>query len=424
MLKNYLKTFWKVARQNKLFTFLSLFGISLTIMFVMIFSMTVNKVVKGSGPEKNLSNILIANRFKVRTQERGGNEVFCGLPANICEDYMKKIKSSDLVTMYYGNKWEFMQNGKHYSKGFMVTDAEFWDVFDFKYTQGRPYTIEDVKSGVNYAVITESLKDIFFGNEKDVIGKPINLQDLSFSVVGVVEDPSSTSQNLRSGLFFAYTMIPDQPCPNCFAPAYLGSYSLAFKAKHRSEFPAIKKEVQEILNRIDVADTDYALFLRGPNTQWENLLAAGDPERETGPWSKLRKYLLWGLGFIFLPAINLMALNFARIRERGEEIAIRKSFGASSGILRRQFIFENVLLTLLGGFIGFLLSLLVIILLGNTLTIPVKAGSTVPMSFSFDMMVFGIALGVCLLFGMISGVLPAIRMSRMRPVKYLKGGEL
>jgi putative ABC transport system permease protein len=81
-------------------------------------------------------------------------------------------------------------------------------------------------------------------------------------------------------------------------------------------------------------------------------------------------------------------------------------------------------LTIAGGIIGILLSYVVVALLGSTLNIPVKAGTTVPMSFPFDFLVFGIALGVCLLFGMLSGVLPAIRMSRMKPVKYLKGGEI
>ena len=52
MLKNYFKIFTKVAMQNKLFTFLSLFGISLTIMFVMIFSMTITRITSGSGLKK------------------------------------------------------------------------------------------------------------------------------------------------------------------------------------------------------------------------------------------------------------------------------------------------------------------------------------------------------------------------------------
>ena len=424
MLKNYLKTFWKVARQNKLFTFLSLFGISLTIMFVMIFSMTLNKVVKGSGPEKHLGNIIVADKMKVRTQKRGGNEVFSDIGRTECEEYFKKIKSAEKISMFYGGEWEFSQNGRQYSRGFMFTDAEFWELFDFDFILGRPYTKEEVTNGANLAIITESLKELLFGNDNNVLGKIVKYRDFSLTVVGVVKDVPPTSQNLRSGIFYPYTLYPaEKPNPRMFSP-YSGSFTLAFKAKDTRQFAEIRREFQATLQRIDAADPNLALFITGPNTQWQRLFAAFDPEDDTGPWTLIRKYLLWGLGFIILPAVNLMALNFARIRERGEEIAVRKSFGASSAVLKGQIIFENLVLTISGGIIGIILSYLVVALLGNTLNIPVKAGITVPMSFSFDPLVFGIALGVCLLFGMLSGALPAIRMSRMKPVKYLKGGEI
>ena len=424
MIKNYLKTFWKVARQNKLFTFLSLFGISLTIMFVMIFSMTVTKVVKGSGPEKDLKHIITTGRLKVRTQEKGGNQVFSEIERSMCEDYFKKIQSADLISMFLDYEWEFIQNGRHHTKGFMATDAEFWEIFDFDFIQGHPYTLEDVLNGANLAVITESLREVFFGNETNVLGKTVRFHTYSLTVVGVVKEVPPTSQNLRSGLFFPYTIFPvEEPDPRYFSQ-YSGAFTLAFKAGNRQQFAKIRQEVQEIIQRIDAADPNRALFLAGPNTQMGNLLAVHDPEDLEGPMAKLRKYLLCGLGFLLLPMVNLMALNFSRIRERGEEIAVRKSFGASSSVLRGQFIFENILLTLAGGMLGILLSYLVVALLGNTLTIPVKAGVTVPMSYSFDLLVFGISLGICLLFGMLSGVLPAIRMARMKPVKYLKGGEI
>jgi len=223
MLKNYLKTFWKVAKQNKLFTFLSLFGISLTIMFVMIFSMTVNKVVKGSGPEKNLRNIIIAENLKVRTQKKGGNEVFTGIGRTECEEYFKKIQSADKISMFLGYEWEFRQNGRQYTKGFMCTDAEFWEMFDFEFIQGRPYTKEEVTNGANLAVITESLKELLFGNDNDVLGKTVKYRDYSLTVLGVVKDVPPTSQNLRSGLFFPYTVFPaEKPNPRHFSP-YSGS---------------------------------------------------------------------------------------------------------------------------------------------------------------------------------------------------------
>jgi putative ABC transport system permease protein len=119
-----------------------------------------------------------------------------------------------------------------------------------------------------------------------------------------------------------------------------------------------------------------------------------------------------------------MALNFARIHERGEEIAVRKSFGAASRILRGQFLFENILMTLAGGLIGIILSYIVVGLLGNSLTLSIDFMNNVPLSFSFNFKVFAGALLACLIFGLLSGFLPAVRLSRMKPAVYLKGGEL
>jgi putative ABC transport system permease protein len=119
-----------------------------------------------------------------------------------------------------------------------------------------------------------------------------------------------------------------------------------------------------------------------------------------------------------------MALNFARIHERGEEIAVRKSFGAAASVLRGQFLFENILMTLAGGLIGIILSYLIVTLLGDSISLRINFFSNVPLTFSFNYLVFVTALIVCLIFGLLSGYLPAVRLSRMKPAVYLKGGEL
>ena len=421
MLKNYFKIFLKVARQNKLFTFLSLFGISLTIMFVMIFSMTFNKIIKGSGPEEELETMLFVSGIKGVSSEEGQHSSFSsGLNRRLCEDYLKKVSSSPTTSMFAGGIWEFILNGKHHKKANMQTDAEFWKAFDFTFLQGRPYTHEEVMNQDQCVVISESIKDLFFSDEENVLGKTIRFFFLQLTVIGVVEDPAPSSQNLSTGIYLPYTLMPSP-----YDDPYMGSFEMAFRADKKSQFGAIRKEIQETIDRIDSADDKWKLSFFGPQTQFEKIIIGNtNPEENTKPWSKIMQYLLWGLGFIFLPAINLMALNFARIRERGEEIAVRKSFGANSGILREQFVFENLLLTLTGGVIGIIMSFIVVSLLGTSLSIPVSSWNNVPLSFSFDVRVFTIALLSCLLFGLFSGVLPAIRMSKMKPVKYLKGGEI
>ena len=424
MIKNYFKIFLKVASQNKLFTFLSLFGISLTIMFVMIFSMTISKITSGSGPEKDLKKIVFCDRVKTKRTINGKSSNGSSISAcgrTLSEKYLKKTKSAEIVSMYTGAMpWEFILNGKYQKRLQNQTDAEYWDLFEYKFLQGRPYTKEEVTSGANLAVITQSLKLLIFGPEENVLGKTVHYTSIDLTVTGVVEDPPKTSQNALGDLYFPYTLLKN----NEAFDEYMGGFTTAFKAGNSNQFSAIKGETQAMIERLDAADTTQSIFLSGPYSQLEKMMRGyGDPE-EYSKGSSLIKYLLYALAFILLPAVNLMALNFARIHERGEEIAIRKSFGAASGVLRNQFLFENILMTLTGGLIGIILAYLVVGLLGSSLTISINYFNNVPLTFSFNYMVFAATLLACLIFGLLSGYLPALRLSRMKPAVYMKGGEL
>ena len=424
MLKNYFKIFIKVASQNKLFTFLSLFGISLTIMFIMIFSMTISKITSGSGPEKDLKKIVFCQRVKTRTTHNGKSEngysiSSCG--RSLCEDHLKNIKNANIISMYSGPQpWEFIFNSKYQSKLQNQTDAEYWNLYDYKFLQGRPYNKEEVTKSSNLAVITSSLKELLFGSDENILGKTIRYTSMNLIVTGVVEDPPKTDQNAMGDLYFPYTLIKN----NDPSEEYLGGFIIAFKANSSKQFGPIRSEAQEMVARLDAADTLHSVFLSGPYSQVEKMIVGyGDPE-EYSIGTSLFKYLMFALAFLLLPAVNLMALNFSRIQERGEEIAIRKSFGAASGVLRGQFLFENILMTLTGGIIGILLSYLVVALFGNSLTLSVAFMNNVPLTFSFNYAVFAAALIACLVFGLLSGYLPAVRLSRMKPAIYLKGGEL
>jgi putative ABC transport system permease protein len=99
--------------------------------------------------------------------------------------------------------------------------------------------------------------------------------------------------------------------------------------------------------------------------------------------------------------------------ERSSEIGVRKAFGASSGTLVYQFIVENIILTLLGGFIGVILSFVAIQVLNGMNLIP-------NLVLSINFTVLAIGLLICFLFGLISGVYPAWRMSKLNVVTALK----
>ena len=119
--------------------------------------------------------------------------------------------------------------------------------------------------------------------------------------------------------------------------------------------------------------------------------------------------------FITLPTVNLVSINLSRIMERASEIGVRKAFGASSRTLVGQFVMENVVLTVIGGAVAFALATWVLDVISDVQFIPYAV-------FSVNPRIFGYGMLLAAFFGIVSGVYPAWRMSRMHPVNALKGG--
>jgi putative ABC transport system permease protein len=118
--------------------------------------------------------------------------------------------------------------------------------------------------------------------------------------------------------------------------------------------------------------------------------------------------------FMLLPALNLVNLNTGRIMERRSEIGVRKAFGATSAQLVWQLVVENMLLCLAGGALGLAAARVVLWWLESSQLIPY-------LKVDLNLAVFGYGLLLSLLFGLMSGVIPAWKMSRLDPVHALKG---
>jgi putative ABC transport system permease protein len=120
------------------------------------------------------------------------------------------------------------------------------------------------------------------------------------------------------------------------------------------------------------------------------------------------------LVFMLLPALNLVNLNTGRTMERRAEIGVRKAFGATSVQLAAQLVIENILLCLAGGLVGLAATAGVLWWLEHAGLIPY-------LKVEMDLAVFGYGLLTATVFGLLSGVIPAWKMSRLDPVHALKG---
>jgi putative ABC transport system permease protein len=117
---------------------------------------------------------------------------------------------------------------------------------------------------------------------------------------------------------------------------------------------------------------------------------------------------------MLLPALNLININVSRTLERAAEIGVRKAFGATAGRLAGQFLVENLVLTLVGGLLGLGLAAGVLHLLNGSQFIPYA-------HLGLNGRVFGLGLGLALLFGLLSGAYPAYKMSKLPANQALKG---
>ena len=117
--------------------------------------------------------------------------------------------------------------------------------------------------------------------------------------------------------------------------------------------------------------------------------------------------------FLLLPTINLVNINISRIMERSSEIGVRKAFGASSRTLVYQFIIENLILTSIGCILGIVLSFIILKIINASDLI-----ANADLGINLNVLFF--SLLACTVFGLLSGVYPAWRMSRLNVVDALK----
>jgi putative ABC transport system permease protein len=109
-------------------------------------------------------------------------------------------------------------------------------------------------------------------------------------------------------------------------------------------------------------------------------------------------------------AIGLMNIMLVTVAERTQEIGIRKAIGANNRTIQQQFLFEAVLIGQLGGLVGVILGIMV----GNI--IPLIAGGS--FNIPWVWMILGFVL--CFIVGIISGLYPAIKASKVDPIESLR----
>ena len=411
MLLSYLKLAWKVLGRRKFFTFVSLFGVGFTLMVLVVAVAILDHMLGVQAPEVHQARTLSVHHVRM-----SGNKSSAG--ANVGElfvtDFLRDLPGVERQS-YFSNVGSLTSRLKSSSYAVKLTDGQFWKILQFDFLEGGPFSDDDVRDRRQVAVITRSTADKYFGGGL-ALGKTIEVNAQRFQVVGVVRDVSPLRDNAYADIWAPLTTAKGLP-PR---PEWLGGGTALLLLHDPAAIPAAKQALQERLSRWQSPNPRQYTRMRAPmDTRFERMARElfGE-EADTVDHSGKLWALLGALAacFMLLPTINLMNLNVSRILERAPEIGVRKSFGATGWALVGQFLVENLVLTLLGAALGMLLAVAVLGTLSESSLLPHAR-----LRLNGRVLLVGTALSV--LFGVVSGVYPAWRMSRLHPVKALKGGE-
>ncbi|SHG79936.1 ABC transporter permease [Pedobacter caeni] len=413
MLKNYFKIAIAVLKRRKFFTFISLFGISLTLTILIVLSAFLDVMLSPAYPDVKRSRELFISRVVLKS-DKGNYTSQSPSSLYFIKNFVSTMKRPEKIAVHTGrNTTNAYQNNKKMEVELMYTNVPFWEVYEFDFIEGKPFNGQDLENVAQVAVISEDTRAKYFGESSSALGRYVEANNIKYRVIGVVKNVPATMIYANSDVYLPYTLDK----ANLDGTSIMGDYLVTLLAKSTADLPLIKEEYQQLLKKVPHPEKNQELLLSKTNSYLESFTE--QVFGNVGDSGKTRFFLMIGVFvflFMLLPTINLVNINVSRIMERSSEIGVRKAFGASSRTLVGQFIVENMILTVLGGVLGILLSFVIISILN-------ASGLIAHMNLVINLTVLGYSLLACLVFGLMSGVYPAWRMSKLNVVTALKANN-
>jgi putative ABC transport system permease protein len=302
-----------------------------------------------------------------------------------------------------GEVWEFgesvatsrrvARNGSQIAGG----TAEFFDNNGYALGRGRFFSEGEALSGADVIVLGADVSDLLFPDE-DPLGQIVRVKQRPLRVVGVMERRGSGLGGSQDNL----TVVPISTFTMMFGSAR--SLNVTIQARDPNRLAAAQDEVVSLLRKSrgvpPEAENDFDMF---SNTSQEESFS-----KITGPltWATM------GITAISLviAGIGVMNIMLVSVTERTREIGIRRALGARRRRILLQFLLESAMLSSIGGVLGLLIGW------GGVGLIRAVIGFQAEMPMWVVVLALGVAGGV----GLIFGIYPAWRASRLDPVEAMR----
>ena len=399
-----------MMREERLFSGIYIVGTALAIAFTMVIAVVYYAKLADIAPEVNRSRTVYVKGLA----KRAVNDTLKWQPtsytATQVKEWLYTLKSAEVVSATvnasrYTSDRQYLKCDNHKLVPVVtrMVDANFFKVYQFNFVYGRPFTQEECLNENNYienatmpAVISRDIAEQAFGKDVDPVGKTLNYGFI-IRIVGVIEPTSSIMEESFGQLFLALDQEAEQ---------------VIVVLKKGCTEQDLYKELEEIAHKRSISDKEWDYFLHGIALPHAQLKMGGDGDLHS--WSAIFKSFFPKVFVLLLvPALNLSGLVAARMRRRVAEMGVRKAFGAKRRTLLTQVITENLVLTLCGGFVGLIITWLLLYVfrswlffaVGNTaFTLPEP---TVDGEMLFSPLIFVIGLAVCIVLNLMAALIPA-----------------
>jgi putative ABC transport system permease protein len=281
-------------------------------------------------------------------------------------------------------------------------DEAFLEIKGYKIDLGRNFIRPDQENSLNVAILGQEIARTLFGSESPV-NKSITLMGAKFTVVGVLEKKGSFGGGTDSDRVL---LVPLETGRALAANRAL-TYDITASTPGVGDGEEQLEEARGLMRKIrndQLGSPDSFAIERAD-------AVAKDFENITG-YLRIGGFVIGAITLLGA-SIALMNIMMVSVTERTREIGIRKSLGATSTVIRLQFLYEAIIICVLGGVGGLVLG----ILIGNLISNTVSQGAG---AFVVPWVWMGMGIVVCVLVGVISGIYPAIKASRLDPIEALR----
>jgi putative ABC transport system permease protein len=400
-----IKALLKFLSRNKVYTLINVFGLSLSLMFVILIAVYVRQeLAVDKYQEKGDRIFLLANEESVGTAFR--------LAYRIQERYPEIEKVCPLVPTWY--KVPMAIGDTKYNAGVMYVDSTFFDFFSFPLIEG---TKEAVLQSRNNAVISETFARKAFP-DTDPLGKIIQINDsVQVAVSGIMKDIKHSTVTYADVLiridnikYFNSSMDSENfnNAGSCViflmerAGADLHAKADDMAAFFKEIFWIYKNGHQDKVNFVPLKDFYFSEY--------------NSPGLEQGDKRFVLILLSVCILILVFAIINYINLTTAQAGFRAKEMATRRLHGSSRGELFLRLILESTAVTFLSFVLGWLLALAVGPFANDLLQTRIDLVGNITVGTIL------FALGVIVLIGVLAGVLPASIMSNSKPIEVVRGG--